>query len=83
MRTGYAIFLLACLGTTSCEAAPQSAGVSAKLDWWRQDSFNSASSDYLYTSFRDKVIILSIKVFFYIFSSLIQGVRAPNGQIVR
>ena len=59
MKTGYAFLLLVCLGTLGSEAAPQSAGVSAKLDWWCQDSFNSASSDYLYTSFREKVSLPS------------------------
>ena len=34
---------------------PQSGGISGKLDWWRNNSFNSASPDYLYNSFREKV----------------------------
>ena len=55
MKTGCSFILLVCLGSLGTKASPQSAGVSAKLNLWRQDSFNSASSDYLYTSFREKV----------------------------
>ena len=44
--------LLICLSATICISAPQSGGVSAKLDWWKDTNFNSASSNYLYTSFR-------------------------------
>ena len=58
LKMSYVICLLLCLSATGCLSAPQSGGVSAKLDWWRDSSFNSASSNYLYTSFREKVITL-------------------------
>ena len=60
-------------------SAPQSAGVSAKLDWWRENSFNSASSNYLYTSFREKVITLGVifVLFFLFFDNFLQQVFEP------
>ena len=57
LKMAFVVCLLLCLSATACLSAPQSGGVSAKLDWWRDSSFNSPSSSYLYTSFREKVII--------------------------
>ena len=57
LKMTFVVCLLLCLSATACLSAPQSGGVSAKLDWWRDSSFNSPSSSYLYTSFREKVII--------------------------
>jgi hypothetical protein len=37
------------------KGGPISGGVSAKVDWWRDNSFNTPSSQYLYSSFREKV----------------------------
>ena len=55
MKTKWSLILLACFLAVEAEGAPQSAGVSAKLDWWKNNSFNSASSQYMYSSFREKV----------------------------
>ena len=55
MKTKWSLIRLACCLALEAEGAPQSAGVSAKLDWWKDGSFNSASSEYMYSSFREKV----------------------------
>ncbi len=55
MKTIWSLFLVACVLALKAKGAPKSAGVSAKLDWWRDGSFNSPSSEYLYSSFREKV----------------------------
>ena len=55
MNIIWSMFLVSCVLALKAKGAPQSAGVSAKVDWWRDNSFNSPSSEYLYSSFREKV----------------------------
>ena len=55
MKMNKAMILVFCTLVLNTEAAPLSGGVSAKVDWWRNNSFNSPSSEYLYSSFREKV----------------------------
>ena len=49
------MFIVSCVLALEANGMPQSGGVSAKVGWWRNGSFNSPSSEYLYSSFRDKV----------------------------
>ncbi len=49
------MFLVSCILALKAKGGPQSGGVSAKVRWWRDNSFNSPSSEYLYSSFREKV----------------------------
>ena len=70
------LFLLAlCLETSMVLTAPKSAGISGLVNWWKNDSFNSSLSDYLYSSFRTKVQRL-INLFPFINLSLSLGLRA-------
>ena len=55
MKSWSSLLLIVCLGTIGTMPAPQSGGISGKLIWWWNNSFNSASLDYLYNSFREKV----------------------------
>ena len=49
------MFIVSCVLALEANGVPQSGGVSAKVGWWRDGSFNSPSSEYLYSSFREKV----------------------------
>ena len=50
------LFLAISLNTSVIMAPPlQPGGISGSLNWWKDNSFNSPSSDYLYQSFRTKV----------------------------
>jgi hypothetical protein len=55
MRMINSIIIVSCALALEANGMPQSGGVSAKVGWWRNGSFNSPSSEYLYSSFRDKV----------------------------
>ena len=66
----------------------QPGGISGSINWWKDNSFNSPSSDYLYQSFRTKVqeIFFYDTIFFYfllikisfnqVFEPLISGILA-------
>ena len=59
-------FLAISLNSPGIMAAPfQPGGISGPINWWKDNSFNSSSSDYLYQSFRTKV-----------FEPLISGILA-------
>ena len=49
------MFIVSCVLALEANGVPQTGGVSAKVGWWRDGSFNSPSSEYLYSSFREKV----------------------------
>lgn len=55
MKMNWPMFLVFCILVLKAKAGPLSGRVSAKVDWWRDNSFNSPSSEYLYSSFREKV----------------------------
>ncbi len=55
MKMIWSMFLVSCILALKIKGAPQSGGVSAKVDWWPDNSFNSPSSEYFYSLFREKV----------------------------
>ena len=74
------MFLVSCILALKAKGGPLSGGVSAKVDWWRDNSFNSPSSEYLYSSFREKVFEPLVDKIFGDIQLLRQG-QVVNGNI--